>query len=867
MPSFHQLSVQETLERLNTRLKGLSQQEAGERLKRHGLNQLEEKRAKHPVQIFLKQFKDPIILILLGAIIISLIVQELLDAAAIAAILILNAVLGFSQEYKAEKAMELLKKMSAPKAKVIREGTGGAIEAQLLVPGDIILLEAGDKVPADARVIESAEAHVNESMLTGESVPVGKNARPIRKEVPLAERKNMLFSGAIVTNGRAQAVVTETGMNTQLGKIAELVQTVEEVETPLQKRLKNLGKRLGLIVIIICLVVFGVGLLRQMPFVVILLTAISLAVAAIPEGLPAVVTIALAIGVQKMLRRNALIRELKAVETLGSVTVICSDKTGTITKNEMTVTEIFANHETITVTGYGYGVEGDFTIGEEKIEPKSIEMLLRAAASCNNATLDFGDPTEIALLVAAKKAGIEKEERVGEIPFDSKKKFMITKHKDNLWLIKGAPEKILELCSYIHVNGAVKRLLRKEKEALLGRNREMASKALRVLALAYKRDNKTILTGLAGMIDPPRQEVLEAVKLCKRAGIRVVMITGDNALTAQAIANRIGLAGSVVEATELDRKADEDLKDLAKEVTIFARVNPEHKLRILKALQASGHVVAMTGDGVNDAPALKGADVGVSMALKGTDVAREASDMVLTDDNFASIIAAVREGRVIFDNIKKFVKFLLSANFGETAVILCTLLAGMPLPLLPIQILWINLITDSLPALALGVDPAEKRIMERKPRDPKETMLKGSIAFLTVVTILAFSVTMTGFLTGCGWDTANGDIVRGRTMALMSLIFFELFLVFSCRSERYPLYEIGYFSNKWLVGAVVAAAALQFLILYTPLNVAFKITPLGLTDWTIIGGLGSLGFVVFEAKKVISRNIRNKWLHPDRTRG
>jgi Ca2+-transporting ATPase len=485
-------------------------------------------------------------------------------------------------------------------------------------------------------------------------------------------------------------------------------------------------------------------------------------------------------------------------------------------------------------------------------------MLLRAAASCNNATLSFGDPTEMALLVAAKKAGIEKEERIGEVPFDSEKKFMITKHRDNTWFIKGAPEKILELCGYVQVNGAVNRLSTKQKKSILRKNTEMASKALRVLALAHKRDNKTIFAGLVGMIDPPREEVSDAVQLCKRAGIRVVMITGDNALTAQAIAKRIGLAGSVVEATELDKKADEDLKDLVKQVTIFARVNPEHKVKILKALQASGHVVAMTGDGVNDAPALKAADVGVSMALKGTDVAREASDMVLTDDNFASIIASVREGRVIFDNIKKFVKFLLSANLGETAVILFALLAGMPLLLLPVQILWINLITDSLPALALGVDAPDKNIMGRKPRDPKETILKGSITFLMVVTIFAFSVTMTGFLIGCGWDSVNGDIAKGRTMAMMSLIFFELFLVFSCRSDRYPLYEIGFFSNKWLLLAVVAAAALQFLILYTPASIAFKITPLGLSDWAIIGGLGSLGFVVFEAKKIISRFIQER---------
>jgi len=641
MDEYYQLDSKEVLKKLETSNEGLSHEEAEKRLKQYGLNQLEEKKGVSPFKIFLKQFKDPVIMILLAAILISVLVKEFLDAGVIAAILILNAIIGFSQEYRAEKAIQLLKKMSTPKAVVAREGKEQVIEAKLLVPGDVIILEAGDKVPADARILDLAEAQVNEAMLTGESVPVKKNLTPLQKEAPIADRKNMLFAGTILTNGRAKAVVTETGMKTQLGKIAELVQTVEEVQTPLQKRLKALGEKLGIITILVCILVLGVGVLKHMPFVQILLTAISLAVSAVPEGLPAVVTIALAIGVQKMLKRNALIRDLKAIETLGSVTVICSDKTGTITKNEMTATEIFANNEMITVTGQGYEVKGDFLLGNKKFDTEKIEMLLRTSASCNNASINFGDPTEIALLVMAKKAGIEKEERTGEVPFDSEKKYMITKHKD-IWHIKGAPERVLELCDHIQVRDTVKKITKNDKELILKKNKEMASKALRVLATAYKQENKTILTGLVGMIDPPRKEVPEALALCKKAGIRVVMITGDNAITAQAVGDKIGLDGKVMEGLELDKVTDEQLRIIVKEVNIFARVDPKHKVKILKALQANGEVVAMTGDGVNDAPALKGADVGVAMAIKGTDVSREASDMVLTDDNFASIVSAVK---------------------------------------------------------------------------------------------------------------------------------------------------------------------------------------------------------------------------------
>jgi len=850
MQDYYQLDNKEVLKRLETNTKGLSYKEAEERLRQHGFNQLEEKKAVHPLKIFLKQFKDPVIMILLAAILISLLVKELLDAGVIAAILILNAIIGFSQEYRAEKAIQLLKQMSTPKAVVIREGKEQIIEAKHLVPGDLIILEAGDKIPADARILELAEVQVNEAMLTGESVPVKKNLSPVKTEVPIADRKNMLFSGTIVTNGRAKALVTETGMNTQLGKIAELVQTVEEVQTPLQKELKSLSKKLGIIIILVCFLVFILGVLKHMPFIQILLTALSLAVAAVPEGLPAVVTITLAIGVQKMLKRNSLIRDLKAVETLGAVTVIASDKTGTITKNEMTVTEIFANNETITVTGQGYETKGEFLAHNKKISPEKIEMLLRTSASCNNASLGFGDPTEIALLALAKKAGIEKEERTGEVPFDSEKKYMITKHKD-VWYIKGAPERVLEFCDHILIRDTVKKITKNDKELILRKNKEMASKALRVLATAYKEKNKTILTGLVGMIDPPRKEVHEALALCKKAGIRVIMITGDNAVTAQAVGNKIGLDGKVIEGLELDKITDEQLRLIVKEANIFARVNPSHKVKILKALQANGEVVAMTGDGVNDAPALKGADVGIAMAIKGTDVSRESSDMVLTDDNFASIVSAVKEGRIVYDNTKKFIKFLLSTNFGEIGIITCSLIAGLPLPLLPIQILWINLVTDSLPALALGVDPPDEKIMERKPRDPKRTMLKGSVMFFIIISALATVATLISFFIGCGGLECT-NIDKGRTMALMTIILFELIFTFSIRSEKLPLYKIGIFSNKWLVRAVLAAVVLQLIMLYTPLSTAFKVVPLGIIDWLVVLGLACTGFIFFETKKVLT---------------
>ncbi len=859
MYKYYQTNIKEILKSLETNLNGLSERKAKKRIHKKGLNQLKEKEKISPWKIFLLQFKDTIILILFIAIIISLLVQEFLDALVISIILLLNAIIGFWQEYKADKAIQLLKKMSSPKAKVIRDGKEKEIDAKYLVPGDIIILEAGDRVPADARLIECIEVHVNESMLTGESVPVKKSLDLIKKDVPLGDRRNLVFSGTIMTSGRAKAVVTETGMETEIGKIAEMVQTVEEVETPLQKRLKRLGKKLGIITICVCVVVFGIGIIKGMSFVQILLTAISLAVSAIPEGLPAVVTIALAIGVRRMLNKNALIRELKSVETLGSVTVICSDKTGTITKNEMTVTEIFANNETLTVTGRGYEIQGGFFKRNQKINPKRIEMLLRTAASCNNASLSFGDPTEIALLIAAKKAGIDKEERIGEVPFDSIRKYMITKHKNGLWHIKGAPEKVIEMCTHIRINNTVKKLTSKDRELMFSKNKEMASKALRVLAMAYKEKNKTILTGLVGMIDPPRKEVSEAIRLCKQAGIRIIMITGDNAITAQAIASKIGLSGKVMEGFELDKVTNHQLRRIVNEITIFARVDPKHKVKILKALQANGEVVAMTGDGVNDAPALKGSDVGISMALKGTDVAKESSDMVLVDDNFASIVSAVKEGRVIYDNIKKFVKFLLSTNFDEIGVILFSIIAGLPLPLLPIQILWINLITDSLPALALGVEPAEKDVMKRKPRDPKETILHKSWLFIFSISLMAATVTLVAFWIGIPFDAANGVNLwdfsqpsKARTMALMTAITFELLFVFSRRSEKYPLYKLGFFTNKWLIGAVAIAFGSQFLIMYTPLSTAFRLVALNLKDWIIIFGLGCIGLIAFEIKKAIT---------------
>lgn len=831
---------------------GLTQKEAEYRLQRTGKNQITHEEKISKLKIFTQQFKNPLIYILLAAIVISVIIKEFLDASVILAIVLLNSILGYYQEYKAEKALELLKKISAPTARVLRNKRIRIIQAKDVVPGDILILETGDKIPADARLLTISNLQTNESILTGESTPVTKTTKAISKKVPMADQTNMVFAGTIVSYGRARAVVTATGNKTEFGRIAFSLKEIKEETTPLQKKLTKFSEKIGGIMLVIVTLLVIIELLRKVPFTEAFMVAISLAVAAIPEGLPAVVTVALALGVQHMVKNKALIRKLSAIETLGAVTVICSDKTGTITKGEMTVTQIYANNDLIYLTGKGYETKGTFKTISGKYDTKKLHKLLEAAKLCNNAQLTskIGDPTELALLVAAEKANTKTEfYRLDEIPFDSSKKYMATldayKNKKQMH-IKGAPEYIVKKCKYIYNNGRLKYITEKDREKILKINERMANSALRVLALAYSKEGKQdnlIFLGLTGMMDPPREEAIEAVKLCKKAGIRVIMITGDHAITAQAVSKEIGLGTEVMTGQQLDKISPERLKHLVNQIDIYARVNPEHKVKILEAFQKNEEIVAMTGDGINDAPALKKANVGVAMGISGTDVSRESSDMVLMDDNFGSIVLAIKHGRRIFDNIKKFVKLLLSANLGEIGLVLFSLILGLPLPLLPLQILWINLITDSLPAIALGVDPAEKDVMSRKPRNPKEGIIHGNITFLILAGIL---LTIAGLVL---FSMEQADLPKARTMVLMTVIIFELLLVFVCRSKTKNMFT-GLLTNKLLLYSVLTALLLQLVLLYTPLAELFKVVPLTLIDWLKAAGFAVVGIVILEFRKL-----------------
>lgn len=848
---FYNLDKKEVFLKLNSSLNGLSEDEAQERLKKYGLNYLEKEKKLSGLKIFLSQFNDVIIYILGIAIIISLVLHEIIDSIVIGAILFLNACFGFIQEYKAEKSIQLLRKLSSPKAEVIRNGKYQTIDSKELVPGDIVIIEAGDKISADGRLIETIDLQVDESILTGESTPVLKHIKPLSKERQIAEQANMVFSGTTVTSGRAKFIVTSTNMKTEIGKIAHLVQTTVDTATPLEKKMKNLGYILSAIVVLVALVILFLGIFNGLGTYNALLTSISLAVAAIPEGLPAVVTICLALGVQRMHRKNALVRKLKSIETLGSTDIICADKTGTITKNEMTVKQIFVNNNLIDVTGEGYDTEGHFLFKNKKIDSEKFKVLLEIAASCNNAVLpEFGDPTEIALLVMAKKGKVDKiEDRIHEVPFSSEKKYMMTthvNHKGEITYIKGAPENVLSFCKYYYLDGKEKLLTNDDKKKILDINCKMAEQAFRVLSMAYKKKGKTVFVGLAGMMDPPREEVKGAVKLCNNAGIKVIMITGDHKITAEAVAKRVGITGETIEGKELDNLNDKEFNKIVEKIGIYARVNPEHKVRILKALQEKGHIVAMTGDGVNDAPALKRADVGVAMNIKGTDVARSASDMILLDDNFATIVNAIKEGRVIGDNIKKFIKFLLSSNFGELFLIVFALLIKIPLPLLPLQILWINLMTDGLPALALSIDNPEKDIMKRKPNGKGNYILKGVTEYIIIAGLLATIVSLVGYS-----SYFNVDLDKARTIVLTIVILFELFWVFSCRSEKFTIFESDH--NKWLYLAVILSISLHVAMMYGPFASLFNVVALNLNDWLKVIGLSCIGFVLFESKKLIFR--------------
>jgi len=849
---FYQKEIKEVLSELNSSENGLTEIEAKKRLEKYGRNIIERKRKISKLKIFLRQFISPLIIILIISTIIVFALKEFLDGIAILIIIFLNAILGFIQEYKAEKAIELLRKLSTPNSRVIRDNKEKIISSELLVQGDIILFETGDKINVDARLIEVFNLSLDESILTGESTSVNKQISELKNKAVISDQDNMVFSGTLVVNGRGKAIVTNTGMDTEVGKIARLIEKIDTEETPLQKKLRKLGDNVALLAFLISVIVIILGLFKRLNLLDIFKTAISLAVAIIPEGLPAVITISLAIGVQRMLKKKALIRKLHAVETLGSVQIICTDKTGTLTKNEMTVTELFVNNKEIKVTGKGYELKGNFLFNNKKINPKEFSNLINTAVNCNNSSLpDLGDPTELSLLVLGKKAKIEKsKDRIDEELFSSEKKYMSVTYeinKEKIKFIKGASEVIINFCDYIEINNKIIKLNSKEKEFILKKNSEMASRALRVLGLAYEKNKKTFFVGLVGMIDPPRKEVKDAIKIANEAGIRVIMITGDHKETALAIAKEIGIKGKAISGNEID---EYDIDDYIDHTNIYARVSAEHKVKILEELQRKNNIVAMTGDGINDAPALKKADIGIAMNIKGTDVARDASNMILVDDNFASIVNAIKEGRVIYDNIKKFVKYLLSANFGEVLIILLSLILNLPLPLLPLQILWVNLVTDGLPALALGIDNPSENVMRKKPRNKNESILKNTFWF-----ILSSGIIGAILVLGLFYNNMGFDLDKARTIALTSLIIFELFLVFTIRGEEFMFNNR---TNKYIWLAVISSIFLHLIIMYSDLNIFFKLVPLSFNEWIKIVLFSFIGIIIFEIIKIIKNLFLRK---------
>jgi Ca2+-transporting ATPase len=899
---------------------GLSREEAKRRLAICGPNKLAEAPGVSFWQLVLSQFKDFLVLLLLASALISMFIGEWVDAAAIMAIVTINAILGVLQEWRAEQSLQALKRMAAPSAVVIREGHQQTIASEELVPGDLVVLSAGNHVPADMRLIESANLSIQEASLTGESTPVSKNASAVfDADMPLGDRTNSAFMGTLVTYGRGEGIVTATGMYTQFGLIAKMLSAVTTEETPLQRRLAELGRVLGTGALAICGIIFLVGIIRdtqlslalsggvasyleanQHLLIELFMTAISLAIAAVPEGLPAVVTIVLALGMQRMIRRHALLRRLPAVETLGTATAICSDKTGTLTQNEMTVTELWVDGKQVRVTGRGYVPEGEFRQGDEAIDPSGnppLWYLLQGALLCNDAHLErvdsengekkeswrmVGDPTEGALVVLAAKAGLlredlEKEQpRVAEVPFDSSLKRMTTIHSLEgaeapfRAYVKGAPDILLDLCSYIENHGDIVSLSAGLRQQIMDANDRMASKALRVLAIAYKplqdanvdaldwsRDRDLVFLGLTGMIDPPRPEVRAAVEVTRKAGIKAVMITGDHQDTALAIAKELDLltpGHRTLTGKELDELSDDELVGLVDKVDVYARVSPEHKVRIVDGLREVGHVVAMTGDGVNDAPALKRADIGIAMGITGTDVAKETADMILMDDNFASIVSAVEEGRIIYSNIRKFVYYLLSCNVGEILIIFLALLAGLPVPLRPIHLLWLNLVTDGLPALALGLEEGEPDTMDRPPRPPREPIINREMIWNTAIQGVAITAATLGAFV-IGLRTYPDSLVAAQTIAFVTLISSELWRAYTSRSERYPLLKLGVFSNRYMVWATLSSFLLMLAVVYLPLfEPIFSTVELPLRDWITILPLTMIPSIAAElAKWFLSR--------------
>lgn len=876
--------------------RGLTEKEAKRKLSKVGPNMITSKKKVSAFKILLDQFSDFMVLILLASTAISAFMGEMTEAITIIAIVVINAILGFIQEYRTEKTMEALKSLAAPAAKVIRDGILYSIPAEQIVPGDLLVLEAGDRIPADAVLIEANSLHVDEALLTGESVPVEKNLGTSgRRSSSHSDKNNNVYMGTIVTLGRGKGIVTATGMNTEMGKIADMIQGVEDEQTPLQKRLEHLGKFIVYGCLVICAIVAATGVLRGEALFTMLLAGISLAVAAVPEGLPAIVTIALALGVQRMLKRNALVRKLPAVETLGCASVICSDKTGTLTENRMTVRMIYTGNRIIEVRGNGYEPEGDFVYKGRMLDAQkdsTLKLTLEICGLCNNAKLvrepigpddsfskiksifskrerwDIeGDPTEGALLTAAAKAGLTEEMlgrsyfRIDEIPFDSDRKCMSVicdNHKGESFIFtKGAPDEIIEKCSKLYTSTGIINLDQASKSEILKMNDRLAQEALRVIGVAYRKlgsrlysrkevEKDLVFVGLAGMIDPPRKEAIEAVQKCRMAGIKPVMITGDHKVTAAAIASELAIfnkGDKVLTGSDIDRMDERRFEAEAEDISVYARVSPKHKLMIVKALKKHGHIVAMTGDGVNDAPAVKEADIGISMGITGTDVTKEASSMILMDDNFATIVAAVEEGRVIYNNIRKFIRYMLACNLGEVLTMFLGMLCGLPIPLLPIQILWVNLVTDGLPAIALGFDPPEKDIMMRSPRGTKENIFSNGLLKLIIFRGVLIGLCTLAVFISILYFTWN--VETARTGAFVTLVATQLIHVFECKSERKNIFEIPVFNNLYLVMAVICSLIMIIGVVYIPFfQEVFKTVALSMEDWVLVLGFSALGPVL-----------------------
>ncbi len=888
----YNLSVTQLKKKLNTNLEqGLNRYQVENRLADVGYNQLPEETGASILKLFVEQFQDFMVLVLLIATVVSFFLGEVADAVTILAIVVLNSCMGFIQEYRAEKSLEALKSLSSPTAQVLRAGKIKEVATNEVVPGDVILVERGDKIPADARLLAGDNLEVNEASLTGESVPVAKKVTTLSGEVPVGDRENILHMGTTVTKGQGKAVITATGLATEMGQIADMLQQTTEEITPLQKRLKELGKWLVVFCLLACLGVAVLGVLKGEPVYQMVLAGVSLAVAAIPEGLPAIVTLALAIGVQKMIERNAIIRKLPAVETLGCATVVCSDKTGTLTKNDMVVEQIYTNDELYYCQAEGF-------------DQPNLKKLLQIGTICNNARLKkreslvgkvkqvkesmfnqrnkreiIGDPTEGALLAAADEAGLNKDRleagfsELLEIPFTSARKRMSKLGKKGSQYelyTKGAPEIILERCNYFYEQGQVKRLTSSRRREIKKINQKLASQGLRVLAFGYRElsgeldrnnleqyEEKLVFVGLAGLMDPPRSEVKTAIKKCKQAGITPKMVTGDHKETAVAIAKKLNLLepeDQVLTGQDLQQMSDRELKQDIEDTAVLARVSPQDKLRVVKVLQEQNQVVGMTGDGINDAPAVKEADIGIAMGKQGTDVTQEASSLILADDNFATIVAAVEEGRAIYDNIRKFIRYLLSCNIGEILTMFLASLLALPLPLIPIQILWVNLVTDGLPALALGVDPADDDIMDRAPREPDESVFSRG---------LKWKIMGQGILIGLGTLFVfllslriGGSLAEARTMAFTNLVMVQLFFVFSCRSEDYSLLRMNLLSNVYLIGAVTLSFGLHLLVLYHEFfQNLFETVQLARKQWGVILVVSISSTLVIEVLQFIYNSI------------